>query len=337
MMSNKLTFDSVLLIGFGGPTSGCCQRNNPCLGLGHESPEAYCFVSEILARRMKGSSQPDRNRVDQVVAHYTELGGFSPFNQLTSLQASALSSEIGLPVFTGMRNWKPFLSETLSEMIEKGHKKVLGIILSPFQCFTSWEEYQQDVDEALGKLSAPNNRTLDISINYMSGWSSDYGYISSVTEQIMASCEHWSENRLNSAHLIFTAHSIPEVAAKRSPYSKQFAKTSELVAGQLGKSFYLAYQSSPDTSPIPWTGPDISELIPKLDRSISTDIIVMPIGFVCDHVEVLYDLDQEAKDLAEDNGFHFKRVPTVGASDMFIQFLAQKSYSENEAYFVDAV
>ena len=153
----------------------------------------------------------------------------------------------------------------------------------------------------------------------------------------MASCAHWSKERLNSAHLIFTAHSIPEVADKRSPYSKQFAETSRLVSDQLSKNFYLAYQSSPDNSPIPWTGPDISEIIPKLDRSTSTDIIVMPIGFVCDHVEVLYDLDQEAKDLAEDNGFHFKRVPTVGASNKFIQFLAQKSYSENQTYFVDAV
>ena len=322
--------DSVLLIGFGGPTQGCCQRYQPCVGSGQESPEAYCFVSEILARRIKGNRPINSERVSQVVAHYTELGGFSPFNELTSAQASALSIKANLPVYIGMRNWRPFLLETLANMIDDGCRKILAIILSPFQTFTSWQEYQQDVNQALESLSTQNGQWPDIMVNYTSGWSAEDGYISAVTEKIRSSCMNWSNDRFLSAHLIFTAHAIPIIAAECSPYSQQFAQSSKLVADQLKKKFSLAYQSAPENSPIDWTEPDINTLIPSLDLSVSTDVIIVPLGFTCDHVEVLYDLDREAKLVAENNGFEATRVPTVGTSTAFISLLAQKVQTANE-------
>lgn len=369
--------DSILLIGFGGPTPGCCQRFNPCLAEEQTAPEAYCFVSEILAQRMRERKpildsdrgketflsaqvpiRPDQARINEVVAHYVELGGFSPFNDLTFEQASALEAEVGLPVYVGMRNWNPFLTQTLSQMIDNGHKRVLGIILSPFQTFASWEEYQQNVTDALDQLatgessqhanspraeSKANLRPTDVSarttgsrfdrestldammeVAYLSPWWSEDGFAQAVVEEVRQSCLDWDRDRFQPAHLIFTAHGIPVSAASRSPYTRQFSQVATIIAEKLGKDFQIAYQSTPDNSLIPWTEPEITTVINFLNADVSSDVIVVPIGFICDHVEVLYDLDQEARTVAEAKGLQMVRVPTVGSSPTFIQMLSRR-------------
>lgn len=369
--------DSILLIGFGGPTPGCCQRFNPCLSEGQTAPEAYCFVSEILAQRMREQKpildsdrgkeaslsaqvpvRPDQARINEVVTHYIELGGFSPFNDLTFEQASALEDEVGLPVYVGMRNWNPFLAQTLSRMINNGHRQVLGIILSPFQSFVSWEEYQQNVTDALDQLamgessqswnfprsgSKGNPHVADVSahttcsrfdrgfnldaimeVEYLSPWWAEDGFAQAVVEEVRQSCLDWDRDRFQSAHLIFTAHGIPVSAASRSPYTRQFSQAATIIAEKLGKDFQISYQSTPDNSPIPWTEPEITTVIHSLNADVSSDVIVVPIGFICDHVEVLYDLDQEARTVAEAKGLQMVRVPTVGSSPTFIQMLSRQ-------------
>ncbi len=304
-------YDSILLIGFGGPTPGCCQKYEPCPG------EAFCFVEGIV-----GTAPQQAERVKEVAQHYMELGGFSPFNDLTFQQAKALeialkNRQIGWPVYVGMKNWSPYLHDVLIEMAHKGHRKILGIIMAPHQSVASWQKYQQTVDKALEAI-AGERPTID----YLDPWYDHPGFVRAIADRIRTACQGWDHARFQQAALIFTAHAIPEAAAKSSPYIQQYKATATAVAKLLGKEFDLAYQSQPSNATVPWTKPDILDLIEAKKEAGIREVIVAPIGFLCDHVEVLYDLDLETKEVAEKLGLGFVRAGTVGDHPEFIDMLA---------------
>ncbi len=310
--NSKGAYDSILLVGFGGPTHGCCQQYDTCPG------EAYCFVEGIV-----GDAPSNAARVKEVASHYIKLGGFSPFNELTFKQADALGAalkkqDIDLPIYVGMRNWTPYLHETVKKMVKQGHHRVLAIILSAYRSKASWERYQNDVVDAVKTVgdTQPNIRYLE------DLWHLHPGFINAIAERIRSVYSDISGSRLAEASLIFTAHAIPEVAAKTSPYPGQFRQTASAVAKVLGTDFDIAYQSAPDTPTVPWTGPDINDLIREKREAGIQEVIVSPIGFLCDHVEVLYDLDLEAKATAEACGMNFIRAGTVGEHPEFINMLA---------------
>ena len=305
-----MRYDSVLLVAFGGPTPGCCQKYNSdtCPG------EAYCFVEGIA-----GEAESQKERVKDISAHYVKLGGFSPFNELTFKQADALETalqarNLPLPVYAGFRHWNPYLKEVIAEMAQKGHRKILGIIMAPHQSKVSWEWYQQEVKKGIDAVDGEKP-----TVDYLDPWYTHKGYVGAIAEIIETACG----DRLEHAELVFTAHAIPQVAADTSPYTQQFEKTGEAVAKQIGKTrFGLAYQSEVENSPIPWTQPDINDwLKAQKEESIDT-VVASPIGFLCDHVEVLYDLDIEAIETAEACGIDFIRAGTVGDHPKFINMLA---------------
>ena len=316
--SGKSAYDSILLVGFGGPTPGCCRRHDPCPG------EAYCFVEGIV-----GDAPSNAARVKEVASHYTKLGGFSPFNDLTFKQTDALGAalrkrDLDFPIYVGMRNWTPYLHETIARMVEKGHCNVLAIIMSAYRSKASWERYQNDVIAAVETVGASTLR-----IRYLEDlWHLRSGFINAIAERIRIACNGISESRFAKAALIFTAHAIPQVAARTSPYIEQFRQTASAVAEVLGTDFDIAYQSAPDNPTVPWTEPDINDLIRKKREAGVQDVIVSPIGFLCDHVEVLYDLDLEARTTAEACGMNFIRAGTVGEHPEFIDMLANLAYEE---------
>ena len=309
--NSRGAYDSLLLVGFGGPTPGCCRRHEACPG------EAHCFVEGIV-----GNAPSNTERVKEVASHYVKLGGFSPFNELTFKQADALGNAlrkqgVDSPIYVGMRNWTPYLHETIAKMAEKGHRNVLAIIMSAYRSKASWERYQNDV------MAAVETVCDQTSIRYLEDlWHLNPGFITAIAERIRIACNDISESRFAEAALIFTAHAIPQVAAKASPYPKQFLQTASAVAEVLGADFDIAYQSAPDNPTVPWTGPDINDLIREKRKAGVQDAIVSPIGFLCDHVEVLYDLDLEAKATAEDCGMNFIRAGTVEEHPEFINMLA---------------
>jgi len=305
-----MRYDSVLLVAFGGPTPGCCKKydTKDCPG------EAYCFVEGIA-----GEAESQKERVKDISSHYVKLGGFSPFNELTFKQAKALQialqqRDLPLPVYAGFRHWTPYLKDVIAEMAEKGYRKILGIIMAPHRAKVSWEWYQQTVKKGIEAVEGEKP-----AVDYLDQWYTHSGYVGAITEIIQTACG----DKLDRAELVFTAHAIPQVAADTSPYSQQFEMTGEAVAQELGKSRYsFAYQSEVETSPLPWTQPDINDwLKAKQTEGIDT-VVASPIGFLCDHVEVLYDLDIEAKDTAEACGIEFIRAGTVGNHPKFINMLA---------------
>lgn len=291
-MSNL--YDAVLLIAFGGPT--CPEEIRP-----------------FLARVTKGIPIPPE-RLEEVAHHYDAVGGKSPLNEITFRQAEAVKKALNnqLPVYIGMRNAAPFFSETLQQMANDGVKHALGFILSSHRTEASWERYQQNIAGARAELGggAPE-------VDYCDGWHDHPLFIQSWVELIEAAAKG------SKAPLIFTAHSLPTAMAARSPYVEQLTASARLIAAKLNQANYsLAYQSRSGRPSDPWLEPDIGDAIRKLASEGHKEAIVAPIGFVCDHVEVLYDLDIEAKKIADDLGVELIRASCPNDHPAFIRMIA---------------
>jgi ferrochelatase len=300
----SLSYDAVLLIAFGGPTS----------------PDE---IRPFLARVLRGHPVlPER--IEEVVRHYQALGGRSPLNEITFRQAYSLEKVLkekglSLPVHVGMRHSRPFLRETLDSMAADGVRRALGFILSPHQTEASWERYQKNVEEARDELGgcAPD-------IDYCPGWHAHPLFIQALAEQVQRALEKIEASKRQKTPLIFTVHSVPTAMAARSPYVDQIQETSRLVAERLGYQRWLvAYQSRSGKPNDPWLEPDIGEVLRTLAAEGITDAVVAPIGFVCDHVEVLYDLDIEARTIADGLGLRFFRASSLNDHPTFIRMMAE--------------
>lgn len=295
--------DSVLLIAFGGPTR----------------PEE---IRPFLATVTRGRRIPPE-RVEEVAHHYEVIGGRSPLNELTFKQAAGLQATIeregiALPVFVGMRNWHPYFAEAIAEMQEKGCRSALGIILSPLQTEASWERYQRDVAEARARVGprAPE-------VTYAPPWFDHPGFIGACAERGRLALEGVPDERRPNTPLVFTAHSVPRAMAHGSPYIGQFGTAARLVAERLGHDrWMLAYQSRSGSPSEPWLEPDIGEVIRELARDGVQDLVVAPIGFVSDHVEILYDLDVEARNVGKGLGLELHRAKAANDHPAFVGMLA---------------
>ncbi|MGZ8444197.1 MAG: ferrochelatase [Candidatus Binatia bacterium] len=293
-------YQAILLIAFGGPT--CLEEIRP-----------------FLARVTKGIPIPAA-RLEEVAHHYEAVGGKSPLNEITFRQANALKNFVNnrLPVYVGMRNAAPFFVDTLAQMAAAGVTSALGFILSSHRSEASWERYQENIADARAELggSAPE-------VDYCDGWHDHPLFIQSWTELIQTAANAIPANRRQSTPLIFTAHSLPTAMAGRSAYVEQLTTSARLIATKLSHSQWsLAYQSRSGRPGDPWLEPDIGQAIRDLALRGEKQIIVAPIGFVCDHVEVLYDLDIEAKKIANDLGVELIRASCPNDHPTFVRMIA---------------
>jgi len=295
--------DAVLLIAFGGPTA----------------PDEIRPFLELVAR---GRPIPPE-RLEEVARHYERMPGRrSPLSDLTFAQARGLERELAargpaLPVFVGMRNWRPFLHDTLRAMAERGVKRALGVILSAFRTEASWERYQQDVADARTRVAdAPE-------IVFAPAWFERPEFIESVADRVRAAFTAVPAAARARTPLVFTAHSVPIQMASASPYVADFTAAARAVARRLEHARWsFAYQSRSGSPREPWLEPDIGEILKRLAGEGERHAVVAPIGFVCDHVEVLYDLDVEARALAAANGLTLHRAAAVNDHPAFIAMLA---------------
>ena len=300
----RAPYDAVLLIAFGGPAA----------------PEE---IRPFLARVLRGIAVPPE-RLEEVARHYEAVGGRSPLNEITLRQAQALRQELDkkglpLPVYVGLRNANPFLAETLRRMADDGIRRALGFILSSHKSEASWDRYQKNVADARVELGprAPQ-------VDYGAGWHDHPLFIRTWEELIQASLAEISSRERSTTHLIFTAHSLPLAMASRSPYVVELETSARLVAAKIGhQRWSIAYQSRTGKPTDPWLEPDIGAAIRKLATEDCKDVVVAPIGFVCDHVEVLYDLDIEAKKIAEDCGMRMRRASCPNVHPTFIRMIAE--------------
>jgi len=298
--------DAVLLIAFGGPT---------------RPEEVRPFLANVV--RGREHTVPSQ-RIEEVIRHYEAIGGRSPLNDLTLRQARKLEALLAasgpaLPVYVGMRNWEPYLADTLARMAADGVRRAVAVILSPHASEASRERYMERVEAARATLGA---RAPEV--RYVGAWHVHPLFVSAVADAVTAALVTLPGPRRAAAPLVFTAHSVPVVMAERSPYVAEIAASARAVAEELGRArWQVAYQSRSGGPHEPWLEPDVNDALRALAAEGVRDVVVVPVGFVCDHVEVLYDLDVAARATARAAHLGFARAGTVNDHPVFIRMLAE--------------
>jgi ferrochelatase len=279
-------------------------------------------VRPFLHRVLAGRPVP-AERIDEVVEHYRLIGGRSPLPELTRRQAAALDQRlkddgIELPLRIGNRNSEPFLEQALRELSEGGAGNVAGLILAAHESPASHGRYQEAVERALAALgdAAPD-------VQYTPSFHLHPGFVRAHADHVRAALARIDPVERTGARLIFTAHSIPSAVADRSPYEGQLQSSAEAVAEAAGiASFRIAYQSRSGNPREAWLEPDINDAIRQEAGSGVRQLLLSPLGFVCDHVEVLYDLDIEAAETAKQLGVGLSRAAAPNDHPAFIEALA---------------
>lgn len=299
-------FDAVLLISFGGP-------------------QGLDDIRPFLANVVRGRRVPPE-RLEEVAHHYELFGGVSPITELTRRQAAALEQRLagaGVPlhVHIGMRNWHPFLADTLSAMSRAGVRRAIAVIMAAQASYSSCEQYRENVLDARAVLR--ERGLADVEITYSAGWHVHEGFIAANAEHVRTAVGRLPESLQSSARLIFTAHSIPVRMASRSRYQEQLLESSREVARAVGLADWaLVYQSRSGSPHDAWLEPDIVDYLRAAKDEGLTAAVLCPIGFVSDHIEVLYDLDHEAAGVAAHLGLSLVRAQAVNDAPRFIDTLA---------------
>jgi ferrochelatase len=300
-------FDSVLVISFGGP-----QGPN----------DVKPFLENVLRGRRVAPQ-----RMEEVAHHYQIFGGVSPITALTEKQAAGLRARLAaaghpLPVYVGMRNWHPYLGDTLHQMYEDGARHAIGFITAAHHSYSSCQQYRDNVIAARDGLQRDMDGG-DIQVTYVDSWYNHRLFIEANAAHVRSACETLPLDVRGAARLVFTAHSVPMPMAERSKYREQLLESSRLVAEQAGfADWALAYQSRSGRPEDPWLEPDVCDYLRKARGAGLPAAVLCPIGFVCDHIEVLYDLDHEAAGVCREVGLPMARAEAVNDDPRFLDMMA---------------
>jgi protoporphyrin/coproporphyrin ferrochelatase len=298
-------FDSVLIVSFGGPQ-----------GLDDIRP----FLANVLRGR-----RVSPERVEEVAHHYELFGGVSPLTAITERQADGLRARLAaagqpLPVYVGMRNWHPLLPDTLRAMYRDGVRRAIGFITAAQHSYSSCQQYRENVAAARAELRREGH---DVEVTFVGSWYDHPLFIAANAAHVRAATARLPEPDRHHARLIFTAHSIPTSMAASSQYEQQLRESARLVAEQVGSNDWaLVYQSRSGRPADPWLEPDICDYLRRERAAGLTAAVVCPIGFVCDHIEVLYDLDREAGDVCREIGVSMTRAEAVNDDPLFLDMMA---------------
>lgn len=296
-------FDSILLVSFGGP-------------------EGMDDVLPFLENVLRGKNVPPE-RMLEVAEHYRQFDGVSPINEQNRELIAALRAEldqrgITLPIYWGNRNWDPLLPDALRQIRDDGRQRTIAFFTSMFSCYSGCRQYREDITRAQRDVGegAPQVEKVRKGFNHPK-------FIAAQVDCVEGGLGSLPADRRTAAKLLFSAHSIPMSMADNSNYALQLNEACRLVAEAVGhKNWELVYQSRSGPPQQPWLEPDICDRIEELSSEGIHDVVVTPLGFISDHIEVLYDLDTEAKELCERLGLGFVRVPSVGIHPHFVGMIA---------------
>ena len=244
-----------------------------------------------------------------------------------------------MPVYVGMRNWNPYLQDTLAQMSRDGVRRAVGFIAAAHRSYSSCTQYKENVAAARAALRTAG--LADVEITYAGDWHTDEGFVEANAAHVHDAFARAGDD----ARLVFTAHSIPVSMAERFPYERQLHESAAAIsasatlkgrsaaaAGKGRPAYDLVFQSRSGRPEDPWLGPDICEYLRTAAAAGLTSVVVSPVGFICDHVEVLYDLDLEAAAVAKDLGITFARASTVNDHPKFIETMARAVTSTIDRY-----
>jgi ferrochelatase len=297
-------YDALLVVSFGGP-------------------EGMADVIPFLENVLRGRNVP-RERLLRVAKHYELFGGVSPINGENRKLIAALNQELEakgphLPIYFGNRNWHPMLADTLREMRDDGVQNALAFVTSAYSSYSSCRQYLEDIERARAFVGpdAPRVQKLRAYYNHP-------GFIEANIAKVRAALDQIPEERRSKTQIAFTAHSIPESMARNCDYEMQLRETSQLIAAAVGfKNSQLVFQSRSGSPSQPWLGPDVCDHLRELQAGGARDVVVAPIGFVSDHMEIIYDLDTEARALCQELGLNMIRAATAGTHPAFVEMVRE--------------
>jgi len=298
----KADYDALLVVSFGGP-------------------EGMDDVIPFLENVLRGRNVP-RERMLQVAHHYERFGGVSPINQQNRDLIAAVGRELEtngprLPIYWGNRNWHPLLPDTIRRMASDGVRNALAFVTSAYSSYSSCRQYLQNIADAQAQVgpTAPKVEKLRAFYNHPLFIEANVEHIRDAWQQLKNPA---------SAQLVFTAHSIPESMAANCDYTAQLRQTGTLIAQALNiENWALVYQSRSGSPSQPWLGPDVCDHLKTLRAAGVEEVVIAPIGFVSDHMEVVYDLDVEAKRVAEEIGMNLVRAGTAGTHPAFVKMIRE--------------
>jgi len=292
--------DAVLLLSFGGP----------------DRPEE---VMPFLENVLRGRNIP-RERMLEVAEHYHHFGGRSPINDQNRALLAALRELLAakgpdIPVYWGNRNWHPLLHDTLRQMAADGVHRAFAFVTSAYSSYSGCRQYLEDIARARAAVGPAAPEVLKLRVFY-----NHPGFIEPMADRVRAALEQLPAG----AALVFTAHSVPRWMADTSRYVEQIEEACRLVADSIRHPAYrLVYQSRSGAPGQPWLGPDVLEYLRDLATAGTRDLVLAPIGFISDHMEVVYDLDTEARQLCRQLGLNMVRARTVGADPRFVSMIRE--------------
>ena len=298
-------FDSVLVVSFGGP----------------QGPDD---IRPFLANVLRGR-RVSPERVEEVARHYELFGGVSPITEITRRQAEGLRHRLAasghpLPVYVGMRNWRPLLPDTMRQMRDDRRRHAIGFITAAQHSYSSCQQYRENVTAARVEL---RREGADVDVTFVGSWFDHPLFIAANAAHVREAIARLPGAVRSGARLVFTAHSIPAPMAATSRYEAQLRESSRLVADAVGMADWaLVFQSRSGRPGDPWLEPDICDYLRYARADGLAAAVVCPIGFVCDHIEVLYDLDREAAGVAEEVGLAMARAEAVNDDPIFLDMMA---------------
>jgi ferrochelatase len=297
-------YDALLVLSFGGP-------------------EAKEDVVQFLQNVAGGRNIPPE-RLESVAEHYYHLGGASPLNGqnralIASLEAEFRTNSLHLPIYFGNRNWHPFVTDTIRQMRADGVRRALVFVTSAYSSYSGCRQYREDIIRACETLGegVPAFDKLRVFYNHP-------GFVQPIVEETQKAIAQVPAAERGSIALVFTAHSIPISMATNSDYESQLKETSRLVAERLGvTNFRFVYQSRSGPPHIPWLEPDVCDYLREAGEKGVENVVMVPIGFISDHMEVMFDLDVEARQLADKLGINLVRARTVGTHPAFVSMIRE--------------
>jgi ferrochelatase len=297
-------FDTVLVISFGGP----------------QGPDD---IRPFLANVLRGR-RVSPERVEEVAHHYELFGGVSPLTELTRRQAEGLRARLvaagrPLPVYVGMRNWHPYLTDTLKQMYADGVRHAIGFIAAAHHSYSSCQQYRENVASAQEALRKDGGH---VEITFVESWFDHPLFIAANESHVRAALNRLPADLRAAARIVFTAHSIPKPMADASEYQQQLSLSCAAIAEQVGLPWALVYQSRSGRPQDPWLEPDVCDYLRREHERGLAAAVLCPVGFVCDHIEVLYDLDREAADVCASIGLPMVRAASVNDDPLFIDMMA---------------
>jgi ferrochelatase len=295
------------------------QTISDCWGvllMAHGAPERLEDIPEFLFNVRGGRPLPEP-LVKEITHRYSLLGGGSPLLRITAWQAQALARLIARPVYVGMRNWTPFIYEATRHLGHDGIERVVAVCLAPQNSRTSIGLYRQSLMEAVAQVKP------DLVVDFVESWHDHPGLVEAFRERIAAALHRAEKEAGGCVAVIFTAHSVPaRTLAEGDPYERQVRETAALVARAMGLTQYrLAYQSQGMTNE-EWIGPTVQSQIDELAQAGVKHVLVAPVGFVADHLEILYDIDVLFRDYGRAKGVTVHRSESLNASPKFVAALA---------------